>query len=80
MTQVHKAECPGTFVIGPELSTAEALQLAGGGPCAAQDTLSSWTDGLAAIFSGEGHKKVVCVTVKPAVPDHLCAGCGGEST
>lgn len=57
MPQVHKAECPGTFVIGPELSTAEALQLAGGGPCPAQDALSSWTDGLAAIFSGEREGK-----------------------
>jgi hypothetical protein len=70
---VHKAECPGTFVIGPELSTAEALQLAGGGPCAAQDMLSSWTDGLPAIFSGERAWVCLCcacVTVTAAASRH----------
>lgn len=73
--QVHKAECPGTFVIGPEISTAEALQLAAGGGGQAKEGLSQWTDGLAAIFKGEG-----CILNHQALAHSLhtislCSGC-----
>lgn len=59
LPQVHKAECPGTFVIGPELSMNESLELAAGGGGPAKQGLSQWTDGIAAIFKGGCDKALV---------------------
>jgi hypothetical protein len=46
LLQTHKAVCPSTFVLGPELALTDMAD-----PEATAKQLGSWTDGLNALFS-----------------------------